>query len=43
MRPEILFPLFAPATALGGVGPRIGKAIERLAGRAAKIGGDKDL
>jgi ATP-dependent DNA helicase RecG len=32
MRPEILFPLFAPATALGGVGPRIGKAIERLAG-----------
>ena len=32
MRPEVLFPLFAPATALGGVGPRIGKAIERLAG-----------
>ena len=32
MRPEVLFPLFAPVTALGGVGPRIGKAIERLAG-----------
>ncbi len=32
MRPEVLFPLFAPVTALGGVGPRIGKAIERIAG-----------
>jgi len=32
MRPDILFPLFAPVTALGGVGPRIGTAIERLAG-----------
>ena len=32
MRPEILFPLFAPVTALGGVGPRIGVAIERIAG-----------
>ena len=31
-RPEILFPLFAPVTALGGVGPRIGKLIEKLAG-----------
>ena len=35
MRPEVLFPLFAPITALGGVGPRIGKAIERLAGAHA--------
>ena len=31
-RPEILFPVFAPVTALKGVGPRIGKHIERLAG-----------
>ena len=31
-RPEILFPLFAPVTALLGVGPRIGKLIEKLAG-----------
>ncbi len=32
MRPEILFPLFAPVTTLAGVGPRIAKAIERVAG-----------
>ena len=32
MRPEILFPLFAPVTDLPGVGPKIGKLIERLAG-----------
>ena len=32
MRPEILFPLFADTRSLPGVGPRIGKAIERLAG-----------
>ena len=32
MRPEVLFPLFAPVTALGGVGPRIAKLVERLAG-----------
>ena len=32
MRPEILYPLFAPATVLPGVGPRIGKLIEKLAG-----------
>ncbi|MCE2510515.1 MAG: ATP-dependent DNA helicase RecG [Alphaproteobacteria bacterium] len=32
MRPEILFPLFAPVTKLPGVGPRIGKVIEGLAG-----------
>ncbi len=32
MRPEILFPLFAPATALTGVGPRIAQAIGKVAG-----------
>ena len=32
MRPNVLFPLFAPATALDGVGPRIGEMLERLAG-----------
>jgi ATP-dependent DNA helicase RecG len=32
LRPEILFPLFAPVTSLPGVGPRIGKLIEQLAG-----------
>jgi ATP-dependent DNA helicase RecG len=31
-RPEVLFPIFAPVTALKGVGPRIGKHIERLVG-----------
>ena len=31
MRPEILFPLFAPVTALSGVGPRFAKLFERLA------------
>ena len=31
-RPEVLFPIFAPVTALKGVGPRIGKNIERLVG-----------
>jgi ATP-dependent DNA helicase RecG len=30
MRPEILFPLFRPLTALAGVGPRIAKAAARL-------------
>jgi len=34
LRPEILFPLFAPATTLPGVGPRFGKLIERLTGPA---------
>ena len=34
MRPEILFPLFAPVTSLKGVGPRFGKLIERLGGPA---------
>ena len=32
MRPPILYPLFAPVTSLPGVGPRIGKLIEKLAG-----------
>ncbi len=32
MRPEILFPLFAPVTSLPGVGPRSAKSIEALAG-----------
>ncbi len=31
-RPEVLFPIFAPVTALKGVGPRIGKNMERLLG-----------
>ncbi len=32
MRPEILFPLFAPSSALKGVGPKIAPLVERLAG-----------
>ncbi len=32
MRPEELNPLFAPVTSLKGVGPRIGKLLERLTG-----------
>ena len=32
MRPEILYPLFTPVTALPGVGPRIGALIERICG-----------
>ena len=32
MRPELLNPLFSPVTSLKGVGPRIGKSIEKLAG-----------
>ncbi len=32
MRPEILFPLFAPVTSLAGVGPRFGKLLADLAG-----------
>ncbi len=32
MRPEVLFPLFAPVTSLPGVGPKIAAALERLAG-----------
>jgi ATP-dependent DNA helicase RecG len=32
MRPEILFPLFAPVTTLKGVGARLAPLVERLAG-----------
>ncbi|MBL24285.1 MAG: ATP-dependent DNA helicase RecG [Rhodospirillaceae bacterium] len=32
MRPQILFPIFASVTSLNGVGPRIAKLIENLAG-----------
>ena len=32
MRPEILFPVFAPITTLSGVGPCLAKTIEKLAG-----------
>ena len=32
MRPEILFPLFAPIGSLKGVGPRIAPALEKIAG-----------
>ncbi|MFN3857692.1 MAG: ATP-dependent DNA helicase RecG [Caulobacter sp.] len=32
MRPEILFPLFAPVSALRGVGPRVAPLVEKLAG-----------
>jgi ATP-dependent DNA helicase RecG len=32
MRPEILFPLFAPISALKGVGPRVAPLLERVAG-----------
>ncbi len=31
MRPEILFPLFAPVTSLKGVGPRVAPLLEKLA------------
>lgn len=32
MRPSILDPLFAPATSLSGVGPKLGKALDKLLG-----------
>jgi len=32
MRPEILFPLFAPSSALKGVGPKVAPLLEKLAG-----------
>ena len=32
MRPEILFPLFAPASSLKGVGPKIAPLVEKAAG-----------
>ncbi len=34
LRPEVLFPLFAPVTALPGIGPRLGKLFEKLTGPA---------
>jgi ATP-dependent DNA helicase RecG len=34
LRPDILFPLFAPVTSLPGVGARFGKLFERLTGAA---------
>src|SRR5258708_6698376 len=34
LRPEILFPLFASATSLAGIGPRFAKLFETLAGPA---------
>ena len=37
MRPEILFPLFAPATSLSGVGPRFAKLFETLTGGTAVL------
>ena len=32
MRPEILFPLFAPVTTLPGIGPRMAKLVEKACG-----------
>jgi ATP-dependent DNA helicase RecG len=32
MRPEILFPLFAPSSSLKGVGPKVAPLLEKLAG-----------
>jgi ATP-dependent DNA helicase RecG len=32
LRPEILFPLFTPTTALPGIGPRLAKLVEHAAG-----------
>lgn len=32
LRPQILFPLFAKVTTLPGIGPRLGQAVEKLAG-----------
>jgi len=32
LRPAVLYPLFAPVTSLPGLGPRLGKLAERLAG-----------
>ena len=36
MRPEILFPLFAPLASLKGVGPRSAGALEKVAGPAVR-------
>ncbi len=32
LRPQILFPLFAKVTTLPGIGPRLGKLVEKIAG-----------
>ena len=32
MRPEVLFPVFKPVTSISGVGPRMAKLIEKVAG-----------
>ena len=32
MRPEVLFPLFAPVTKLPGIGPRLAPLVEKIAG-----------
>jgi len=32
LRPEILFPLFAPVTGLPGIGPKVARQVEKLAG-----------
>src|SRR3546814_1193593 len=32
MRPQLLYPLYAPITALPGVGARVGALLEKLAG-----------
>ena len=32
MRPEILFPVFTPVTGLPGIGPRLAKLVEKVAG-----------
>jgi len=32
LRPDILFPLFAPVTSLPGIGPRLAKLVEKVAG-----------
>jgi ATP-dependent DNA helicase RecG len=37
LRPEILFPLFAPVTSLSGVGPRFAKLFETLTGGPAVL------
>jgi len=37
LRPEILFPLFAPATSLSGVGPRFARLFESLTGGPAVL------
>ena len=33
MRPEVLYPLFAQTTTLPGIGPRLAKLIEKVAGK----------